>query len=48
MAKDVVSTAVNVASVSKANTLIILNLLRQMESKGYTLDDCIVLIQKNM
>lgn len=48
MAKDAVSTAANLAGISKANLVIVLNLLRQMDSKGYSLDDCIRLIQKNM
>ena len=48
MAKDIVSTGAALASVPKASILNILNLLKQMDSKGYTLDDCIRLIQKNM
>lgn len=48
MAKDVVSNAATLASIPKASLLIILNLLKQMEDKGMTIDDCISVIRKNM
>ena len=48
MPKDMVSSAATLANIPKASLIAILNLLKQMEDKGMTLDDCIRQIRSNM